>query len=67
MGTVSATAKVILEHWFPFFYMAQNICKMEKTNLYIHKIASKLIGLMSSKATPSQKSPTHYASLINGL
>jgi hypothetical protein len=65
MGDCSAVAKVVLEHWLPFFYMAQNICKckMEKTNLYIHKIASKLIDLMSSKATSSQKSPTHYISL----
>jgi hypothetical protein len=66
-GTISAVAKVVLKHWLPLLFMAQNIVDMEKEakkpQSYICVIATKLIELMSSKANPAQESPTHYTSL----
>ncbi len=43
--------------------MAQNIVEKEKSGSYLHVVASKLVELMSSKADPTQDSPTHYTSL----
>jgi hypothetical protein len=62
-GTVSHVAKVVLKHWIPLFYLAQNVKDTDKTNSYIHTIATKLIELMSSRADPDQYLPTHYTSL----
>jgi hypothetical protein len=62
-GTVSAVAKVVLKHWLPIFYIAQNVQIDEKNGSYLHIIATKLMELMSSKADPEQESPTHYTSL----
>jgi hypothetical protein len=62
-GTVSAVANVVLKHWLPIFYIAQNVQIDEKNGSYLHIIATKLMELMSSKADPEQESPTHYTSL----
>jgi hypothetical protein len=64
-GTISFVAKIVLDHWLPLFYMAQNVRhdKNVKNGCYLHIIASKLIELMSTKSDPNQKTPTHYASL----
>eukprot|EP00956_Cyclotella_meneghiniana_P026149 scaffold55872_cov78-Cyclotella_meneghiniana.AAC.1 len=62
-GTISAVAKVVLKHWLPLVFMAQNITDVEKNGSYLHVIASKLLELMSAKAKPSQASPTHFTSL----
>jgi hypothetical protein len=62
-GTVSSCAKIVLEHWLPIFYMAQNICTIEKNNSYLHTIATNLMQLMTARADPNQTSPTHYTSL----
>jgi hypothetical protein len=62
-GTVSAVAKVVLKHWLPIFYIAQNVQIDEKNGSYLHIIATKLMELMSSKADPDQESPTHYTLL----
>eukprot|EP00956_Cyclotella_meneghiniana_P020348 scaffold35756_cov21-Cyclotella_meneghiniana.AAC.1 len=62
-GTVSAVAKVVLKHWLPLIFMAQNVIDIEKNGSYLHVIASKLLELMSAKAKPSQASPTHFTSL----
>jgi hypothetical protein len=66
-GTISAIAKVILKHRILLVYMSQNIIDMEKKKggnpSYIQIVATKLLELMSSKADPSQDSPTHYTSL----
>ena len=62
-GTASHVAKVVLKHCIPLFYLAQNVKDTNKTNSYIHTIATKLIELMSSRADPDQHSPTHYTSL----
>jgi hypothetical protein len=62
-GTVSAVAKVVLKHWLPIFYIAQNVQIDEKNGSYLHIIATKLMELMSSKADPEQESLTHYTSL----
>jgi hypothetical protein len=62
-GTVSFVARIVLDHWLPLFYMAQNIRDNKDNGSYLHVIATKLIDLMSSKADPNQKTPTHYVSL----
>lgn len=62
-GTISAVAKVVMKHWVPFSFMAQNVVEKEKNGSYLHVVASKLVELMSSKADPTQDSPTHYTSL----
>jgi hypothetical protein len=62
-GTISYVAKIVLHHWLPLFYMAQNVRDTEKNGCYLHVIATKLVELMSSKADPKQQTPTHYASL----
>jgi hypothetical protein len=54
---------VVIKHWIPFLFMAQNIVEKEKSGSYLHVVASKLVELMSSKADPTQDSPTHYTSL----
>jgi transcriptional regulator with PAS, ATPase and Fis domain len=61
-GTISYVAKIVLHHWLPLFYMAQNVRDTEKNGCYLHVIATKLVELMSSKADPKQQTPTHYAS-----
>jgi hypothetical protein len=62
-GTISYVAKIVLYHWLPLFYMAQNVQDTEKNGCYLHVIATKLVELMSSKADPKQPTPTHYTSL----
>jgi hypothetical protein len=62
-GTIAAVSKIVLEHWVPLAFMAQNIMSVEKNGSSLHVIASRLLDLMSSKADPNQQSPTHYTSL----
>jgi hypothetical protein len=66
-GTISAVCKVVLEHWLPLSFMAQNIIAVEKqqkkSGSYLCVIATSLLALMSSKSDPTQSSPTHYTSL----
>jgi hypothetical protein len=53
----------MFKHWIPLFYLPQNVKEADKTNSYIHTIATKLTKLMSSRADPDQHLPTHYTSL----
>ena len=62
-GTVSSVAKIVLEHWLPIYYMAQNICAIENNGCYLHTVATRLTELMSARADKNQDSPTHYTAL----
>jgi hypothetical protein len=62
-GTVSHVAKVVMKHWIPLFYLAQNVKDSNKNNSYIHTVATRLIELMSSQADPDQEMLTHCTSL----
>ena len=63
-GTVSSAAKVVLKHWTQIYFMAETIKKAEKSESYLYKIADSLLKLMTTKATPDQKNPSHYISLL---
>jgi hypothetical protein len=40
-GTVSFVARIVLDHWLPLFYMAQNIRDNEDNGSYLHVIGDK--------------------------